>query len=149
MKIAEQIELSTLESHLWGAANILRGPVDAADFKTYVFPLLFFKRISDVYDEEYAVALEKSGGNEEYAQFPQNYRFQIPNGCHWCVFVRSRAMSAQRSKRQCGKPHRLAALVLEDFTLRDRDRAIASGQAIICPALTQNAGYPPSLRQTN
>ena len=44
--------LSQLESHLWEAANILRGPVDAADFKTYVFPLLFFKRISDVYDEE-------------------------------------------------------------------------------------------------
>ncbi len=77
------IELSALESHLWEAANILRGPVDAADFKTYVFPLLFFKRISDVYDEEYAVALEESGGDEEYASFPQNYRFQIPKGCHW------------------------------------------------------------------
>ncbi|NLA30618.1 MAG: hypothetical protein GX880_02190, partial [Methanomicrobiales archaeon] len=38
--------LAQLESHLWEAANILRGPVDAADFKTYIFPLLFFKRIS-------------------------------------------------------------------------------------------------------
>ncbi len=75
--------LNQLESHLWEAANILRGPVDAADFKTYVFPLLFFKRISDVYDEEYAAALEESGGDEEYAQFPQNYRFQIPKDCHW------------------------------------------------------------------
>lgn len=75
--------LSQLESHLWEAANILRGPVDAADFKTYVFPLLFFKRISDVYDEEYAAALTESGGDEEYALFPQNYRFQIPKGCHW------------------------------------------------------------------
>jgi type I restriction enzyme M protein len=72
-----------LESYLWEAANILRGPVDAADFKTYVFPLLFFKRISDVYDEEYAAALAESSGDEEYAQFPQNYRFQIPKGCHW------------------------------------------------------------------
>jgi type I restriction enzyme M protein len=72
-----------LESHLWEAANILRGPVDASDFKTYVFPLLFFKRISDVYDEEYATALAESGGDEEYALFPQNYRFQIPEGCHW------------------------------------------------------------------
>jgi HsdM-like protein len=77
------IELSQLESHLWEAANILRGPVDAADFKTYVFPLLFFKRISDVFDEEYAAALTESEGDEEYALFPQNYRFQIPNGCHW------------------------------------------------------------------
>jgi type I restriction enzyme M protein len=77
------IELSELESHLWEAANILRGPVDAADFKTYVFPLLFYKRISDVFDEEYAAALTESAGDEEYALFPQNYRFQIPKGCHW------------------------------------------------------------------
>jgi len=77
------ITLSQLESHLWESANILRGPVDAADFKTYVFPLLFFKRISDVYDEEYAAALVESAGDEEYAQFPQNYRFQIPKDCHW------------------------------------------------------------------
>lgn len=77
------MELSQLESHLWEAANILRGPVDAADFKTYVFPLLFFKRISDVFDEEYAAALTESAGDEEYALFPQNYRFQIPQGCHW------------------------------------------------------------------
>ena len=75
--------LSQLESHLWEAANILRGPVDAADFKTYVFPLLFFKRISDVHDEEYQAALDESGGDEEYAIFPQNYRFQIPDSCHW------------------------------------------------------------------
>ncbi|MCC6531285.1 MAG: SAM-dependent DNA methyltransferase [Burkholderiales bacterium] len=80
---ATQIDLSTLEAHLWESANILRGPVDAADFKTYVFPLLFFKRISDVHDDEYAAALAESGGDEEYARFPQNYRFQIPKGCHW------------------------------------------------------------------
>jgi type I restriction enzyme M protein len=75
--------LDKLESYLWEAANILRGPVDAADFKTYVFPLLFFKRLSDVYDEEYRTALTESGGDEEYARFPQNYRFQIPPDCHW------------------------------------------------------------------
>ena len=77
------ITLSELESHLWESANILRGPVDATDFKTYVFPLLFFKRISDVHDEEYEAALAESGGDEEYAVFPQNYRFQIPADCHW------------------------------------------------------------------
>jgi type I restriction enzyme M protein len=80
---AKVLTLGTLESHLWEAANILRGPVDAADFKTYVFPLLFFKRISDVHDEERHAALAESGGDEEYAQFPQNYRFQVPADCHW------------------------------------------------------------------
>jgi type I restriction enzyme M protein len=77
------LTLSQLESHLWESANILRGPVDAADFKAYIFPLLFFKRISDVYDEELELALKESGGDREYAQFPENHRFQIPDGCHW------------------------------------------------------------------
>lgn len=81
--VVKGVTQSQLESHLWEAANILRGPVDAADFKTYVFPLLFFKRISDVRDEEYQAALKESDGDEEYAMFPQNYRFQIPEDCHW------------------------------------------------------------------
>lgn len=79
----QQIALSQLEAHLWESANILRGPVDAADFKTYIFPLLFFKRICDVYDEELQTALEESGGDQDYARFPENHCFQIPDGYHW------------------------------------------------------------------
>lgn len=78
-----QISLKILESYLWEAANILRGPVDASDFKTYIFPLLFFKRISDVYDEEFEEALDASDGDFDYASFPENHRFNIPEGCHW------------------------------------------------------------------
>ncbi len=74
---------SELEAHLFEAANILRGNIDNADFKSYVFPLLFFKRISDVYDEEYDVALAESGGDIEYASFAENHRFQIPDDSHW------------------------------------------------------------------
>jgi len=81
--LSATLGLSQLESHLWEAANILRGPVDAADFKTYIFPLLFFKRISDVYDEEFKQALDESGGDIDYAAFAENHRFQIPDGCHW------------------------------------------------------------------
>jgi len=73
----------SLSNQLWEAANILRGPVDAADFKTYLFPLLFFKRVSDVYDDEYRQAIQESAGDMEYAHFPENHRFQIPEGCHW------------------------------------------------------------------
>lgn len=72
-----------LEDYLWGAANILRGMIDAADFKQYIFPLLFFKRISDVWDEEYKQALEDSGGDITYAEFRENHWFDIPSGCHW------------------------------------------------------------------
>ena len=77
------ISLGELEQYLWAAANILRGPVEHSDFKTYIFPLLFFKRISDVYDEEFQQALEESGEDIEYARFAENHRFQIPEGCHW------------------------------------------------------------------
>src|SRR3954453_11239808 len=74
--------LDRLESHLWEAANILRGPVDAADFKTYIFPLLFFKRICDVWDEEFEDIVEESG-DPELALFPESHRFQVPETCHW------------------------------------------------------------------
>jgi len=77
------VSLSQLESHLWKAAWLLKGPVDAADFKTYIFPFLFFKRLSDVHDEEHAAALEEFNGDEESARFPENYRFQVPEDCHW------------------------------------------------------------------
>lgn len=72
-----------LEDYLWGAANILRGMIDAADFKQYIFPLLFFKRLSDLWDEEYQQALDESDGDLSYAEFAENHRFQIPEGCHW------------------------------------------------------------------
>lgn len=74
--------LGELESHLWESANILRGPVDAADFKTYIFPLLFFKRICDVWDDEFQEIVTESG-DEQLASFPESHRFQIPEGCHW------------------------------------------------------------------
>lgn len=77
------MSLSTLESHLWEAANILRGPVDAADFKTYIFPLLFYKRISDVFREELSEALTVSDGDADYARYPELHRFQIPEGAAW------------------------------------------------------------------
>ncbi|HAS6348439.1 TPA: N-6 DNA methylase [Vibrio vulnificus] len=81
--MTDKLTLSQLEQYLSKAAWILKGPVDASDFKVYIFPLLFFKRISDVYDEEYRVALEESGGDEEYASMPEMHRFEIPTGCHW------------------------------------------------------------------
>jgi len=72
-----------LEKYLWGAATALRGTIDAGDYKQYIFPLLFFKRISDVYDEEFANALAESDGDTEYATFAENHHFLIPEGAHW------------------------------------------------------------------
>ena len=72
-----------LYSHLFEACNIMRGPINQDEYKSYITPLLFFKRISDSYDEETEIALKESDGDEEYAAFPENHIFQIPDGCHW------------------------------------------------------------------
>lgn len=83
-KIAEEMtSQEELFNHLYEACNILRGPINQDEFKSYVTPILFFKRISDVYDEETQKALEESGGDEEYATFAENHRFVIPERCHW------------------------------------------------------------------
>jgi type I restriction enzyme M protein len=77
------ITQSELESYLWGAAELLRGQIDASDYKQYIFPMLFFKRISDVWEEEYEIALAESDGDLEEALWADNHRFQIPDGSHW------------------------------------------------------------------
>ena len=81
--IAAPISLNELEQYLAKAADILRGSIDQADFKAYIFPLMFFKRISDVYLEEFNDALEESGGDHEFASFAENHRFDIPEGNLW------------------------------------------------------------------
>jgi type I restriction enzyme M protein len=79
---AGHLSQSELETYLWGAANLLRGLVDAGDYKQFVFPLLFFKRLSDVWDEEFAAALADSA-DDDYACAVANDRFVIPEGAHW------------------------------------------------------------------
>jgi len=68
---------------LWDAANSLRGPVDPADFKAYIFPLLFFKRISDAWDEEHRRALKDFNGKLTPAVEAGYHRFELPEGCRW------------------------------------------------------------------
>jgi len=77
-----KLTLQELESHLWGAANILRGKIDSSDYKTYIFGLLFFKRISDVWQEEYDERLAKFK-SKELAADPDEHRFNIPKKCFW------------------------------------------------------------------
>lgn len=73
------LTLSQLTSYLWEAANILRGsPVDRSDWKSYILPLLFFKRICDQWDEENAAMLAEYGED-----FADQHRFQLPEGAHW------------------------------------------------------------------
>lgn len=78
----EPISLDEMKQFLWGAATRLRGQIDAAGYKEYIFPLLFFKRISDVYDEEYGKFV--CDGGEDYARAQSaNLVNRIPDGAHW------------------------------------------------------------------
>lgn len=80
--MSAQLSQRELEAHLWGAATLLRGLIDASDYKQYIFPLLFFKRLNDVWDEDYQQAFQDTG-EAGYAAATANDRFRIPEGAHW------------------------------------------------------------------
>ena len=79
----KKITSNALFNHLFEACNILRGPIDQDDYKSYVIPILFFKRISDVYDEETAENEEQYGDDIAFYPEEELHTFVIPKGCHW------------------------------------------------------------------
>ena len=78
-----RITQADLEKYLFKCADILRNSVEASSYRDYIFPLLFFKRISDVYDEDIENAKKEYG--DSWSDFPEDeiHDFSIPNGCHW------------------------------------------------------------------
>lgn len=83
-KKVKPISLDELEKYLWGAAVLLRGQIDATSYKEYIFPLVFFKRLCDVFDEAYADAMVLSDGDDEYSKLDAEQRVAtIPLGAHW------------------------------------------------------------------
>jgi type I restriction enzyme M protein len=80
--MSDKISLPELERHLWAAADILRGSIDAADFKHYIFGLLFYKRVCDVWQEEYEELMEKFG-DEDLAKLEDEHRFHVPEESRW------------------------------------------------------------------
>jgi type I restriction enzyme M protein len=83
-KMGSKLTLPQLESFLWKSADILRGKIDSSDYKKYIFGLLFYKRMSDVWDEEYESVI-KEYNDKTIAGADYNHRFQVPKDCKWAV----------------------------------------------------------------
>ena len=79
--MSKEITQDELESYLWGSAVLLRNHIDAGAYKQYIFPLLFFKRLNDVYEEETEKAVKENG--PEAAAWEETHNFSIPDGAHW------------------------------------------------------------------
>lgn len=84
--------LSTLKSWLWEAACVIRGPVDAPKFKNYILPLIFLKRLSDVFDDETnRLAADFSSEAKAFKLMEQDHklvRFFIPKKARWAEIAR-------------------------------------------------------------
>lgn len=83
-KMGSKLTLQQLEQFLWRSADILRGKIDSSDYKKYIFGLLFYKRISDVWDEEYKRIVDEYN-DKTLAEADYNHRFQVPKDCKWSV----------------------------------------------------------------
>lgn len=83
-KMGSRLTLQQLEQFLWRSADILRGKIDSSDYKKYIFGLLFYKRISDVWDEEYQKVMDEFN-DKNLAKVDYNHRFQVPEDCKWTV----------------------------------------------------------------
>lgn len=96
---------NALYNHLYEACNILRGPIDQDDYKSYVIPILFFKRISDVCDEETADAEQQYGDDIAFYPEEELHTFIIPITTR----IKSPGTSAPGDFSVCGKKRRSPA----------------------------------------
>lgn len=92
---SDKMTLAQLKQFLWRSADILRGKIDSSDYKKYIFGLLFYKRISDVWDEEYDKAMDEFK-DRDIARMDHNHRFQVPKDCRWAVIQETSENIGQR-----------------------------------------------------
>ncbi len=120
-----KLDLETLKSHLWESANILRGSIDASDYKNYIFGLLFLKRLSDVFDEE-AEKLSKEGKGKKIAlEDPDEHEFFVPAKAHWkhlTTLTQNLGDAINKANDQLEEHNRSLEGVLSATDFNDKDR---------------------------
>ena len=160
--MSSKITIDELEKYLWGSAVLLRTHVDAGAYKQYIFPLLFFKRLSDVYDEESRKAKEEFG--EEALEWDESHQFKIPAGAYWSD-VRNvsqdvgKAIAEAFHKIEAANPDKLQGIFgdaswtnknrLPDRLLKDLMEHFSSKTLSIenCPADELGQGYEYLIKQ--
>ena len=160
--MSSKITIDELEKYLWGSAVLLRTHVDAGAYKQYIFPLLFFKRLSDVYDEESRKVKEEFG--EEALEWDESHQFKIPAGAHWSD-VRNvsqdvgKAIADAFHKIEAANPDKLQGIFgdaswtnknrLPDRLLKDLMEHFSSKTLSIenCPADELGQGYEYLIKQ--
>ena len=160
--MSSKITIDELEKYLWGSAVLLRTHVDAGAYKQYIFPLLFFKRLSDVYDQESRKAKDEFG--EEALEWDESHQFKIPAGAHWSD-VRNvsqdvgKAIAEAFHKIEAANPDKLQGIFgdaswtnknrLPDRLLKDLMEHFSSKTLSIenCPADELGQGYEYLIKQ--
>ena len=154
--MSSKITIDELEKYLWGSAVLLRTHVDAGAYKQYIFPLLFFKRLSDVYDEESEKVKTKYG--EEALEWDESHQFKIPDGAHWSDIRNvsqdvGKAIAEAFHKIEAANPEKLQGIFgdaswtnknrLPDRLLKDLMEHFSSKTLSIenCPADELGQGY--------
>ena len=97
----EVLSVAQLEQYLWSAADILRGSIDSSDYKTYIFGLLFLKRLSDRFEEE-AQKLIADGMSETVAWTdPDEHQFFVPDRARWGTIQRTATNIGEALNKAC------------------------------------------------
>ena len=80
---ADLLSVAQLERHLWSAADILRGSIDSSDYKSFIFGLLFLKRLSDQFEEETEKLITDDVPAEVAWTDPDEHQFFVPEPARW------------------------------------------------------------------
>ena len=97
----ETLSVAQLEQYLWSAADILRGSIDSSDYKTYIFGLLFLKRLSDRFEEE-AEKLIAKGFSETVAwRDPDEHEFFVPDRARWGTIQKQATNIGETLNKAC------------------------------------------------
>ena len=98
---ADILSVDQLEQYLWSAADILRGSIDSSDYKTYIFGLLFLKRLSDRFEEEAEKLISEGVPPKVAWTDPDEHQFFVPDRARWSAIQRRATNIGETLNKAC------------------------------------------------